>query len=276
MKETSAQRVLLVIGATLAGLYFLAPVAYMAITSLARSPEYLAPGGVFRFTLDNYRAILTGENLHFLAYLRNSLIVSAIAAALCIGMSCMAAYAITRIRFPGNMTVMLGVLALSMFPQISLAGYLFRLISRLDWINTYQGLIFPYTAWVMPLSLWILVSYFSQLPPDLDKAARIDGCGHWRILTRVLLPVALPGVFSTALLAFIFAFNEFMFALILTTDFQARTVPVGIALFEGLHGEIPWSTIMAASVVTTAPVVALTLLFQRYIVQGLTRGALKE
>ncbi len=276
MKETTIQKALLLGGVTVAGLYFLVPVAFMIVTSFARSPDYLTAHTQFLATLANYHAIFTGQNLHFLAYLRNSLIVSGVAAALCVGIACMAAYAITRIRFKGNMTLMLAVLALSMFPQISLAGYLFRLISRLGWINTYQGLIFPYAAWVIPLSLWILVSYFSQLPPDLDKAAKIDGCSHWQILTRVLLPVALPGVFSTALLAFIFAFNEFMFALMLTTDFRARTVPVGIALFEGLHGEIPWSTIMAASVVTTAPVVALTLLFQRYIIQGLTRGALKE
>ncbi len=247
----------------------------MVLTGLSTSPDFLGPRTSFTATAKHFVDIFRGEQLHFLAFLRNSLIVSSISAILCVSISSMAAYAITRISFRGNMTLMLIVLAISMFPQISLAGYLFRLISSLGWINTYQGLIFPYTAWIIPLSLWIQVSYFAQIPRELDKAAKVDGCNNWQILTRVVFPVALPGVFSTALLAFIFAFNEFMFALMLTTDYRARTVPVGIALFEGLHGEIPWSTIMAAATITTAPVVVLTLLFQRYIIQGLTRGAIK-
>jgi multiple sugar transport system permease protein len=142
-------------------------------------------------------------------------------------------------------------------------------------INTWPALILPYIAWVLPLSLWILVSYFAQIPRDLDRAALMDGCSRWQTLTRVILPVAAPGIFSTLLLAFIFAFNEFMFALMLTTDHQARTIPVGIALFQGLHGQIPWGRIMAASVFTSLPVIALTLFFQRRIIQGLTRGAVK-
>ncbi|MFQ5905311.1 MAG: carbohydrate ABC transporter permease, partial [bacterium] len=150
-----------------------------------------------------------------------------------------------------------------------------KLMSRLSWINTYQGLILPYVAWTLPLSLWILVSYFAQMPRELDKAALVDGCTRWQILRRVVFPVAAPGLLSTGLLAFIFAFNEFMFALMLTTDHHARTIPVGIALFQGLHGEIPWGNIMAASTLTTIPVVILTVMFQRHIIQGLTRGAVK-
>ncbi|MEW6519808.1 MAG: carbohydrate ABC transporter permease [Thermodesulfobacteriota bacterium] len=148
-------------------------------------------------------------------------------------------------------------------------------MNALGWINTYPALIFPYIAWVLPLTLWILVSYFAQIPLDLDKAALVDGCSRIQILVHVILPVAAPGIFSTFLLAFIFAFNEFLFALMLTADYRARTIPVGIALFQGLHGQIPWGRIMAASVVTTLPVVVLTLIFQRRIVQGLTRGAVK-
>jgi multiple sugar transport system permease protein len=275
MNEERWQRVLLIFGTTVTCLWFLTPVLFMAITSLSSSPDYLGPRGVFTLTLSNFRQILTGQTLHFLVYMRNSIIVSAASSLLCVVIAGMAAYAITRISFTGAMVLMLAVLAVSMFPQVSLVGYLFRLISGLGWINTLHGLIFPYLAWILPLSLWILVSYFAQIPRELDIAAKVDGCNHWQILLRVIFPVAAPGLFSTALLAFIFAFNEFMFALMLTTDYRARTVPVGIALFEGLHGQIPWGTIMAAAVVTTAPVVALTLLFQRYIIQGLTRGAVK-
>ncbi|MBD3317816.1 MAG: ABC transporter permease subunit [Chitinivibrionales bacterium] len=275
MTEERTERILLIGGTAAISIGFLGPVLYMIAVGFSRSPDLLGGDMARMLTLSNFVNVVTGKNLHFLAYLRNSLIVSALSACICVAVAGMAAYAITRIRFRGSLTVMIVVLAVSMFPQISLVGYLFRLISGLGWINTHQGLVFPYAAWILPLSLWILVSYFAQIPRGLDIAARIDGCNHWQILTRIIVPVAAPGLFSTALLAFIFGFNEFMFALMLTTDYHARTVPVGIALFQGLHGQIPWGTIMAASVVTTAPVVVLTLIFQRYIVQGLTRGAVK-
>ena len=145
----------------------------------------------------------------------------------------------------------------------------------LGWINTYQALMLPYIAWILPLSLWILVSYFSQIPIELDHAASVDGCSRWQTLYKIIFPVAAPGVFSTFLLAFIFAFNEFMFALMLTTDYKTRTIPVGITLFQGLHGQTPWGNIMAASVITVLPAVFLALVFQRYIIGGLTRGAVK-
>jgi len=157
------------------------------------------------------------------------------------------------------------ILAVSMFPQISIVGYLFKIMTSLGWINT--------TAWTMPMSLWILISYFTQLPKDLDEAAMIDGASRIQTLTRIIIPLAAPSIFSTALLVFISSFNEFMFALMLTTDYHARTIPVGIAMFQGLHGEIPWG---ATSAIAAVPLVILTLIFQRYIVQGLTAGALKD
>ena len=148
-------------------------------------------------------------------------------------------------------------------------------MTTLNWINTYKALVLPYIAWVLPLSVWILVTYFSKVPRELDKAALVDGCNKWQLLYKVIYPVAKPGIFSVFLLAFIFSINEFMFALMLTTDYGARTIPVGIALFQGLHGEIPWGTIMAAAAVTTLPIVILTLAFQKHIIGGLTRGAIK-
>jgi multiple sugar transport system permease protein len=255
--------------------FCLAPVVFMAMTAFSGRPDFLAPGVGFSPTLDAFRDLLATESLHFPAYLRNSLVASGASALLCVAVASPAAYALTRFAIPGRMTVLFLVLAVSMFPQVSLVGYLFKLMGALGWINTLQALILPYTAWILPLSLWILTGYFAQVPGDLDRAALVDGCGRLGALRRVILPVAAPGIFSTGLLAFIFAFNEFLFALLLTTDHHARTVPVGIALFQGLHGEIPWGTVMAAATLSTVPVVALTLLFQRRILQGLTRGAVK-
>jgi multiple sugar transport system permease protein len=169
----------------------------------------------------------------------------------------------------------LTVLAFSMFPQICIVGYLFKIMSSLGLINTFSALILPYISWSVPLALWLQMSYFSQLPHDIDNAARVDGANRSQVLIKVILPIALPGFLSTVLLLFMFSFNEFLFALMLTTDHAARTVPVGIALFQGLHGELPWGYIMAASVISCIPIVLIALAFQKRIIQGLTRGAVK-
>ena len=275
MREDRIKGVLIVIGAIFMVSFFLMPVIYMLITSFALKPDFLSPQVLFRFTLENYRAVLGQNSLHFMDYLFNSIIVSGASAFFCVLIAGFAAYAVTRFSFSGKIFLLLFILAVSMFPQISLVGYIYKLLDWAGWINTYKGLILPYIAWILPLSLWILVSYFGQIPRELDRAAVIDGCSPRQVLQKIIFPFAAPGLFSTALLAFIFAFNEFMFALMLTTDHHARTVPVGIALFQGLHGEIPWGTIMAASTVSIAPVVILTVVFQRHIPQCLTRGAIK-
>ena len=275
MKESTIKKIMVYIGVVFCLVFCLLPFIYMAAVSLSTRADFLSQQVFFKFTLENFRAVLTDDSLHFLDYLRNSFIVSLLSAFLCVVVASSAAYAITRLKFPGKMYLLFFALAVSMFPQIGLVGYLFKFMTRLGWINTYQGLLFPYTAWILPLSLWILVSYFSQIPRELDKAALVDGCTYWQSLSKVVLPVAAPGVMSVFLLSFIFAFNEFMFALMLTTNYRARTIPVGIALFQGLHGRTPWGNIMAASVITTLPVIVLTLVFQRRIISGLTRGAVK-
>ena len=228
------------------------------------------------FTIKNYTDILGLETLHFLDYLKNSVIVSGITAIFSGVIGALAAYAVSRISFPGKVLLIFTVLGLSMFPQICIVGYLYKFMGNLGWINTYNGLILPYISWSLPLALWILMSYFSQIPSELDKAAQIDGASRLQILSKVILPIALPGFLSTILLLFMFSFNEFLFALMLTTDFRARTVPVGIALFQGLHGELPWGYIMAASVISSIPVILIAMIFQRHIIQGLTHGAVKQ
>jgi multiple sugar transport system permease protein len=238
-------------------------------------PDFLGPDRSFSPTLDNYRAVFGAPSVHFVRYLFNSIVIAGVSAAVCVLLACLAAYGLTRLDIPAGGLILFIVLGVSMFPPVSLIGYLFKFMTWLGWMNTYQALILPYVAWTLPLSLWILVSYFQQVPLELDKAGLVDGCSRIKILFRIILPVAAPGVFSTFLLAFIFAFNEFIIALMLTTDHAARTVPVGIALFEGIHGRIPWGEIMAAATLTTIPVVILALVFQRRIIQGLTRGAVK-
>jgi trehalose/maltose transport system permease protein len=276
MPQDRKRTVLLWAGVAFLVCFCLPPFVYMLITALSTdAQEFLSPGGSFIATLAHFQTVLFSPALHFPRYLWNSVGIAAISAVLAVAVSAAAAYALTRIEVPGAQAVMLGVLALSMFPPVSLVSYLFRFMTSLGLIDTWPALILPYMAWNVPLSLWILVSYFQQIPRDLDRAALVDGASRWAVLTRILLPVAAPGVLSTMLLAFIFAFNEFLFALMLTTDSAARTIPVGIALFEGLHGQIPWGEIMAAAAVATAPVVVLTLFFQRWIIQGLTRGAVK-
>ena len=276
MKEESFKKSIIFAAAAVTILFCLAPFGYMILTGFSRQADFLSPETHWVATLANYRAVMASETLHFTAFMRNSIIVSAASAVISVFFAALAAYAVTRLSLPGKLPFMFLVLSLSMFPPVSLVGYLYKLMSALGWINTYPALILPYVAWTLPLSLWILVSYFSRIPRDLDRAGLIDGCSRMQILFKIILPVAAPGIFATLLLAFIFAFNEFLFALMLTTDHAARTIPVGIALFEGLHGQIPWGEIMAAATMATVPVVVLALIFQRRIIQGLTRGAVKE
>jgi len=275
MSDEKLKVILLTVGAAFLVVWCLLPFVYMVVTSFHSQADFLSAGSSSMSTFEHYRAIFGSRSLHFLDYLRNSLVVSGVSSLLCVLIASVAAYAMTRMRLPGKLFILMFVLAVSMFPQISLMGYLFKLMVRLGWINTYFSLMFPYIAWILPLALWILVSYFAQIPADLNQAALIDGCSHWQALWRIVFPVASPGIFSCVILAFIYAFNEFMFALMLTTDHHARTVPVGIALFQGLHGETPWGNIMAAAIVSSIPVVLLAFLFQRRIIQGLTRGAVK-
>jgi multiple sugar transport system permease protein len=247
----------------------------MLIVSFTKNPDFLTRQTPFVLTVQNYVDILTDPSVHLLEYLRNSVLISLISAALATFFAGLSAYAITRLSFPGRIIIPMVLLAFSMFPQISIVGYLFKLMTWLGWINTYNALIFPYITLGLPLALWIMMSYFSRLPVELDKAALVDGATRFQILRKIIFPIAAPGAFSTLVLIFIYSFNEFLFALMLTIDYKARTIPVGIALFEGLHGQIPWGQIMASAVVAIIPVLILIAFFQKYIIQGLTEGAIK-
>jgi len=151
---------------------------------------------------------------------------------------------------------------------------LYLLLREMRLINTYPGLIMPYMTFAMPLTVWLLVGYFRQLPKDLEEAALVDGASRLMAFTKIIIPLAMPGLATTAILAFIYCWNEFLFALSFTLGPERQTVPVAIALFRGEY-QVPWGEILAASVLATAPVAAMVLLFQRRIVQGLTSGAVK-
>lgn len=274
MNGPSVRKTLLFTGTILLTAFALSPFAWMLLLSLTTTPDFLVTGNL-AWTLENYVSVLTADNLHFAAYLRNSLLVSSVASLAVTVLCGFAGYAVSRLRFPGRVLIPLAMLAISMFPQISIVGDLFHLLSRLGLLNTHTALVLPYTAWVAPLTLWIHISYFRQIPLELDRAALLDGARRRRVLLKVVLPLALPGILSSFLIAFILCFNEFMFAMMLTLDPRAQTFPVGIALFRGIHGELPWNSLMAASALAAVPLVALALIFQRFIVAGLTGGALK-
>jgi multiple sugar transport system permease protein len=274
MNERRVKKILKIAGIGFVLVFCLFPFIWMLIISLSERPDFLINNKLV-LTLANFSDILSVQNLHFLDYLKNSMAISSITALASTLIGAIAAYAISRISFRGKTPLVLSVLALSMFPQICLVGYLYKLMTGFRMINTYGALILPYIAWSLPLSLWIQMSYFSRIPAELDKAAQIDGASRIQTLFRIILPIAAPGFLSTILLLFMFSFNEFLFALMLTSDHTARTVPVGISLFQGLHGELPWGYIMAASVISCIPVILIALIFQRRIIQGLTQGAVK-
>ena len=237
----------------------------MIIVSLNEHPDFLSSNVPFILSIKNYIEILTSKSVHLIEYLRNSVLISLAAAFFATFFASLSAYSITRLKFPGKIFIPIMLLGFSMFPQISIVGYLFKMMTTFNWINTYYALIFPYITIGLPLALWIMLSHLSQLSKELDEAALVDGASRFQILRKIILPLALPGAFSTFMLIFIYSFNEFLFALMFTIDYKARTVPVGIAMFEGLHGQIPWGYIMAAAVIAIVPVILLIALFQKLL-----------
>jgi ABC-type glycerol-3-phosphate transport system permease component len=222
--------------------------------------------------LEHYRALFAERD--FWLPIRNSLVVAGNTTALCLVLGSLCAYALARLRFRGRTPLLAGILAISMFPQISLVAPLFLLLRALGLIDSYPGLVMPYVTFAMPLTIWLLVGYFRQLPAELEEAARVDGAGRLRVLVEIVLPLAAPALATTAILTFIYCWNEFLFALSFTLGPERQTVPVAIALFRGQY-QVPWGEVLAAAMVATAPVAILALLFQRRIVGGLVTGAVK-
>jgi trehalose/maltose transport system permease protein len=206
----------------------------------------------------------------------NSLIVAAVSTAISLLLALTAAYALSRIRFRGRSAMLFAILSISMFPQIAVLSGMFELIRLLELYDTLTGLVLCYLILTLPFTVWVLTAFMRELPRELEEAAIVDGAKPWRILTRVFLPIMGPALVATGLLAFIVAWNEFLFALTFTLTNEHRTVPVAIALITGASAyELPWGRVMAASVIVTVPLIVLVLLLQRWIVSGLTAGAVK-
>lgn len=269
------ERLLWAAGGAAVTIYALIPVAWIVSLSLKRSADL----GDQRFlpavaSLEQYRAVL--DDPRFSAALWNSIGVAAIStlAAVLIGM--FAAYAIVRLEFPGRRLMLAAALAIAMFPPVSIIGPLFNMWRTLGLYDTWAGLVLPYMTFTLPLAIWTLSAFFREIPWDLDKAARVDGATPLQAFVRVIVPLAAPGVFTAAILVFLFAWNDFLFAIALTSTDNARTVPAAIAFFTGSSRfEQPTGSIAAASVVVTVPVIVIVLVFQRRIVAGLTAGAVK-
>ena len=222
----------------------------------------------------NYKTVFS--DTLFTSALRNSIGISLIATGLAVVVAMFAAYAIARLDFPGKTLLLSMALAIAMFPQAALVGPLFNMWRSLGIYDTWLGLIIPYLTFALPLSIWTMSAFFRQIPWEMEQAAQVDGATAWQAFRKVIVPLAAPGVFTTAILTFFYCWNEFLLAISLTSTNRARTVPAALSFFTGASQfQSPVTAIMAASVVVTIPVVILVLVFQRRIVAGLTAGAVK-
>jgi trehalose/maltose transport system permease protein len=227
-------------------------------------------------SLANYVSLFTVAEQPFGTHIFNSILVSVLTVALSLLLGVSAAYALGRISFKGRGLLLTSVLAVSMFPQVAVLAGMFELIRFLGLYNRALGLVLPYMIFTLPFTVWVLTTFMKQLPKELEEAAIMDGCGPVRIIREVFLPLLWPALVSTGLLAFIAAWNEFLFALTFVLDNNERTVPVSISLISGASKyDIPWGKVMAASVLVTLPLIGLVLVFQKKIVSGLTAGAVK-
>jgi len=251
-------------------LFFLGPLLWQLLTSLWPEAELTRPLPR-SLTLANY----AGLGGSFARAALNSLLVAAGTTALCLAAGAYAAFAIARLQFRGRSLLLGASLAISMFPPIATVSPLYLLLRAAGLRDSLAGLVLPYSTFALPLTLWLLTSYFRELPDDLFRAARVDGCTPWQAFVHVFLPLATPALATTAILVFIFSWNELLYALAFVSTPAKRTIPVAIALFAGEHLE-PWGQIAAASVTATLPLALLTFLFQRRIVRGLTAGAVRE
>jgi multiple sugar transport system permease protein len=253
----------------------LVPVLWLASLSF-KDPSTVGDGSFVprKWTLENYRGIFSTDL--FTRALVNSIGIAVIATVLAVVIGSLAAYAVARLRFPGKGVLVGAALLIAVFPPISLATPLFNLWRQLHLFDTWPGLIIPYLTFSLPLTIYVLSTFFRDIPWDLEKAAKVDGASPFQAFTRVIAPLATPGIVTTAILVFIFCWNDFVFAISLTSTLNSRTVPAAIAFFTGASQfQTPIGSIAAAGVVITIPIIVFVFIFQRRIVAGLTSGAVK-
>jgi multiple sugar transport system permease protein len=226
------------------------------------------------WTWTNFETVFSDER--FTSALRNSFGIAIIATAISVVIAMFASYAIARLDFRGKKLLLSMALGIAMFPQAALVGPLFNMWRGLGIYDTWIGLIIPYLTFALPLSIWTMSAFFRQIPWEMEQAAQVDGATAWQAFRKVIVPLAAPGVFTTAILTFFFCWNEFLLAISLTSTDRARTVPAALSFFTGQSQfQSPVTAVMAASVVVTVPIVIIVLVFQRRIVAGLTAGAVK-
>lgn len=257
--------------------FFLAPMVWQFLTSIKVNEDISAIPNVYlpnRITLEHYQSLFVRRP--FLLYILNSALVSIVSTILCLVIGSPAAYALARTNLPGKNLILTGILIVTLFPYVLLFLGLLEIVKAVGLGNSYLALIIPYTAINLPLTILVMRSFFEQLPKDLEDAAKIDGYKTLGMLVKIVLPMTLPALATTGILTFIFAWNEYIFALTFITQEAKKTIPVATAQLGGATlFEIPYGPIAAATVLGTLPLVILVLVFQRQIVQGLTAGAVK-
>ena len=275
---STRKKVLWWIGGAVIVVYALFPIAWIISISL-KQPSDIANGQFLptAFSWVNYETILTGSASDlFLPALRNSFGICLIATAVSCLLAMFAAYAIARLDFRGKKLILSTALAVAIFPVISIVTPLFNVWRQIGLYDTWLGLILPYLSLTLPISIWTMSAFFREIPWEMEQAAQVDGATTWQAFRKVIVPLAAPGVFTTAIIAFFIAWNDFVYGIVLTSTEAARPVPAALGLFSGASQfEDPTGAIAAAAVIVTIPVVILVLLFQRRIVAGLTNGAVK-
>ncbi len=279
MERGSREYVLWSIGITVVLIFALIPVLWLISISL-KPPEAIADGRFIpsEVSFDNYKSLFEGgvDDSPFIKPLINSILIALSTTVISIVLASFAAYAIARLEFPGKRVILAGALAIAMFPPISTIGPLFDMWRALGIYDTYPGLIIPYLTFSLPLAIYCLVAFFREIPWELEQAAQVDGATPFQAFRKVIVPLAAPGMFTAAILVFIFAWNDFLFAISLTSSDASRTVPAALAFFTGESSFTePTGSIAAAAVVVTVPIIVFVLFFQRRIVSGLTAGAVK-
>lgn len=224
-------------------------------------------------TLESYKRLWS--EYPFAVYFKNSIIISLGAVILSVGFSCLAGYGVTRFRFRGKQSFLTFLLVTQMFPSIMMLIPYYKVLSTYQLNDTYLGMILVYISFTIPFCSWMMVGFFKTIPLELDEAAIIDGCSRWRAFRQIVLPMTLPGISSSAIYAFITAWNEYMFAQILINNPELKTVPLGIAELNGFY-KILWNDMMAASVIASLPLIILFVFLQKYFISGLTAGAVKQ
>jgi len=273
--QTTRSKVGLIIASVLIVVYTLVPIIWIVSLSLKQGDDI--NNGQFwptQWTWDNYQTVF--KTPLFTSALRNSIGIALISTVISVVLATLAAYAIARLDFPGKKFVLTSALAIAIFPAISIVTPLFNLWREIGLYDTWPGLIIPYLSLTLPISIWTLSAFFREIPWEMEQAAQVDGATTWQAFRKVIVPLAAPGVFTTAIISFFIAWNDFVYGISLTSTDNARPVPAALAFFTGdSQFQQPTAAISAAAVVVTIPVVILVLIFQRRIVAGLTNGAVK-